>query len=455
MRRKTLKFIEGGRKIPKRQILYIGIAVAAVLLLGAAYLIYSHAYGNTRKITLESSPVTGIEKGDIASENNIVPGYLFSRTKKLMLENASDGVLIPSSYRIAGRLVTQPAEESGVYLLTDQALLLKAYVRAGERSAAIALKSQVNDRFLSSTSGLYCYAVYSDDYEGERTLDTIASNTCNIEWLDAYLEFYSVYGGSDDYDIIYRLSQALFDEEGNPVAESLTVARYVESAMVSEEEVSDEPDEEASLDTIYGSEAEEETEASVKTVEGVKLSDVKLRLIYNLEQNDIIAEGAYENALEIVKGALATENIPLYAYAYEYGTEGINYIYAADEAGTMSVTESLKTMRNLAEMGQLDSSVFALLSQEIINDGLVYDRYYLTTGNYGQADDGGAYADALELSYYMEDESLFALLCNIEGRRVASKSSSDALYMIFRQDESRYDFYAAENLGVYLATSSN
>ena len=58
------------------------------------------------------------------------------------------------------------------------------------------------------------------------------------------------------------------------------------------------------------------------------------------------------------------------------------------------------------------------------------------------------YANALEIAFDMDDRDLYRAVCNCVGARVATKSSSPAIYMIFREQDNRYVFYASDNLGV-------
>ena len=57
------------------------------------------------------------------------------------------------------------------------------------------------------------------------------------------------------------------------------------------------------------------------------------------------------------------------------------------------------------------------------------------------------------IAYFMGDRDLYGKLSDTLGKRVATKSTSPALYMIFREENDRYVFYARENLGTRLVTS--
>ena len=431
----------------RKQILIISICAAAALLVGGGYLFYAKVYGNAAKIKLYQTAVPKYEWQDIASDNNIVSDYLWSRTKKLMLED--NRILIPSSYKIAGRLVTQEAEVSEIYDLSDQALLLKCYVQAGDMVAATTLKKEVIKQF-KTYDGMY-FSTIGSDYDYKAISD-------NVAWLDAFLEYYAVYGTADDYEEIKELTGALFDENGELKPESLTVARYVDTMYVSTDDHDDEDPYDSSLEQVYGAFIGEEGEEDMviredpdAEVSGVKISDINLKLIYNLEQNDLIPKGSYDNALEIVKGSVAGAGVPYYAYAYERTANGINYIYSGTENAAISMTETIRTMKNLAEMNELDGDSYNELRNLIMNSGAIYMYYYLTTGNYSENVAYDAYVDAMQIAFLMDDADLYDKICNCIGMRVASKSTSPALYMVFREEDGRYVFYASENLGVRLA----
>ncbi|MBP5655871.1 MAG: hypothetical protein J6X33_10225 [Clostridiales bacterium] len=429
-----------------RQLIAAAVIGAVLVAGGAGYLIYSRFYGNIGNIKLIPTVTSDIDRKKVAADNNIITGYLFSRTKHLMLEEGPDKILIPSQYTIAGRLVTQPAENTLTYRLEDQALLLSAYVKNGERGKASELRNEINKRF-KAEDGSYYAAVYDDGYEGERTLEGKKTNTSQIAWLDAYLEFAASFGNNEDEKKIRTLAGILFDDKGQIRPETFTIEGYEGADAPG---LVDEGDGEEDKETANDG----NREYVVETVNGVKLSDVNLPLIKNLENNGYLPQGSYDKAAKIVQEAVLTDNIRLYALAYEQNGDEINYVYTTGSTGTVDVAESLKTEANLAAMGLLPASDISWISQEILNTGMIPQYYYVTSGNF--SDDQSCYDaayQALLLAYRTGDAPLYKMLTTIEGMRVATKSSSVALYMIYRQEESRFIFDAAENLGVYVACS--
>lgn len=444
------------KRFSTRQIVIASVIAVVLIAISAGYLYYASKYGNRVKISLYEPPYAEYtyDWQKAASDNNIVSNYLYSRTKRLMLQGASDGVLIPTWYKIEGRLVTQVAEESGVYDLSDQALLLKCYVEAGDRNSAITLKNEVISRFRTD-DGRYRALI------SEELTEDVFTNEAQIDWLDAFIEFYAVYGSSSDYDELRSLTEVLFDQDGYIKPESLSVARYVDTLYVSvdDDDGHEEDSEDASLEMIYGnlSGASDsgfiEEEQQETDLVAVKLSDIDLKLIYDLEANSLLPEGSYNNALALVKGGAAGAGYPFYAYAVSKGDNGWVYIYSGEETAAFDVGENTKTLRNLAEMGELGSQYLNELTSCIVNNGNLYSCYRITTGNYDGAADYDALTDAMEISLLTGSLDLYTDIANTIGIRVASRSSSPALYMIFREEDGRYVFYAHENLSVRLLTS--
>lgn len=459
MKRRTMKFIEkgSGTKVPFLARFTLKQKIIAVLLLifvlssVTAYLLYVRTFGNAERITLTPHDNPGYEWEQIAADNNIMSNYLWGRTKKLMLTNGGDDILIPTYYKIAGRLVSQPAESSLVYDLSDQAWMLDCYVYAGDAVAARNLKNRVVARFHSG-NGAYLSFTGSKVTAEQKEIKTTEDN---LAWLEAYLRYYCAYGTSRDFEEIKMLIAALFDETGALKPEHLDVARYVDSLYYSlDKPETAEQNGKTSLDEAYGvnkdggQETDEEQGTNLKQVVGVKLSNVRLPLIYDLEKNGLIAQGAYERALKLVKDAKDGDGVPFYAYAYEKTENGINYIYSGSRAGTVDVGESIVVMANLARMKELDDFSYNELKNHIINERRIFSSYYIVTGNYGGSEAYKQYSYALELAYDMDDRDLYRGICNSVGSRVATKSSSPAIYMIFREQDGRYVFYASDNLGV-------
>ena len=92
-----------------------GVIIVA-LALGATvfYLFYTGRLGGGKKLKITAPVHLGYEWTSITASNNIVSDYLYSRSKKLIVEKGGDGVLAATSYTIAGRLVSEEAVSSGI-----------------------------------------------------------------------------------------------------------------------------------------------------------------------------------------------------------------------------------------------------------------------------------------------------------------------------------------------------
>ena len=430
------------------------IVIALALGVTVFYLFYTGRFGGGSRLKITPPARVGYEWSHLAADNNIVSDYLFGRTKKLIVAKGGDGIFAATSYTIAGRLVTQEAEDSGIYGLSDQAMLLKCYVRAGDRNNAVALKEEVIKRY-KMPDGLYRAFVYKDG-----AVEEVTSTASMIDWLDAMMEYYVSYGSDVDYKEIRNLSRNLFDGEGRLNTEKISVAKYAESLYVSLKDPSifDE-DDEGSMEQLYGTVSGDfdsnfvENSDIEEEIEGVLLSNINLRLIRDLENNGLIAQGAYEKALTAVKNGFAGGGYSFYAYATSGAMDCGDYIYSGQSTGTIDIAQNIKTMKNLAEVGELDNASFSEFKGQTINSGRIYSEFVIMTGNYSGYEAFSSYTDGMMLAYYMGDTDLYDKLSETFGKRVATKSTSPALYMIFREENDRYVFYARENLGARLATS--
>jgi len=400
----------------KRNLTGVIAIVVAVVLAAGLYLGITKLRGRGGDINYTAETGADYELRSIASDNGIVSDYLWYRTKSLMLPG--DTPLIPSYVTIAGRLSYQGEEVSDECLISDQGLLLKAYVRLADRRSAQALKDEV----LSSY-----------------TFENLNNGDLS-SWLDAYLEYYSHYGTDSDKEEIVRLAAILFDEEGNMREETLSVAVYEQSGFVSTVEVQE--DAESTLE--QGTEAEGYTYTQVR---GIELKSVNLRMIRSLEENNLLPEGSFEKNLSLVKGGFISSSIPLYAYAYV----DESYVYAHDVAAAIDVQSSIVTMRHLSEVGEVDSDAYTWLKRQLINGAVLGDEFYIYTGATGGNEAVDIYPDIMHIAIECDDMDLYELSSTLEGSRVATYSSSPALYMIYREESERFTFYARENLDVLLA----
>jgi hypothetical protein len=449
MRFRVLSFFD------RRKLIWICVAVAAILVLGGLYLWYASTYGNAKKIVVPSNFGIEYEWQEIASNNGIVTDFLWARTRSVMVEDASDGVLIPSSYVVKGRLATQPSAESGMYNLRDQAMLLNIYVSQGDRSRASQLQERVLELFASGDSGLLVSTVYADTCEGDKELEGLVSVYDNMIWLESFVNYYSLYGTSQNFDWLQGYVGVLFDHEGMPIVEDLSVETYIENAYVgvTDDELSEVDSQSGSL-TNFSQEANQtqEQDEQMTAYVGVKISSIRLQLVDTLETNELLPEGSYDRLLQIVLDSRVSPELPLYAYAYTFLEDGsISYVYEANRAARISVSESVQTMYNLALVGQLPQESYAWLKTQLMNNASLSDTYSMISGMLEGDKATDVYDEILRIAYLNEDSSFFERVCSFVGYRVATLSSSEVLSMIFRSSNGRFICYASDNLGVFLA----
>lgn len=384
----------------KKKILVVSIIAFIALLLGGLYLWYMNVYGSASKINVEPAPRADYDYQVIASNHGIVSDYLWQRTRTLMTDNDANN-LIPEYQMIAGRLSYQEEERSENYRLEDQALLLRMYVRTGDRFSAVALKNSVYEYF---------------NFQEQ-------SNSALMAWLDSFVEYYSFYGSKDDYAKVEELRDLIFDLEGNVRPEELSVVAYMEL------ESNDDP--------------------TYTDISGIVISSINLRLIRTLENNGLLPSGSFQKNLEIVLGATISSELPLFAYAYTDGS----YVYSHNVPAAVDVLESVVTMRHLAEVNSLPDSSFSWLKNTIMNSGVIRADYFYSQGVTSGEEAADIYPDIMHIALCIGDADLYERAATLVGMRVATYNNSPALSMVFREIDGRFIFYARENIDICLAVA--
>lgn len=405
------------------------VLVFVLLILGGLYLWYADNYGNKKQVVLLSHKVIDYEWQSYAATYNITTDYIWSRTKSVLINE--DG-FVPSYYMIKGQLTEEEAEYSNSILLTDQALLLEVYVRNNDRISAIALKDKIVKEFSSDDSPLFVSDINSDT-------KTISVHD-NMVFLSSLLSYYSFCGSKSDYELIKELSASLFDSEGNILCTKLNYATLLSNEVQFD-------DGEVVSDTSMP----ENTSTVVNSFNGVELRAIKLKLIEDLERNGLVASGAYDKALAIVKGGLISGEIGLYAYGYCVNSDGTyDYIYEGNVSGSVDVAASIETLMNLTEVNEANTSAYTLIKRAIINSNSIGNMYRLTTGEFNGGVSLNSYLYLMKIAIAMDDEAFYESICRIVGGQVATYSSSPVLSMIFRNSGYRYITYAEDNLLIYL-----
>ncbi len=400
----------------KRALVIIGIIIGALVLLGL-YLLYLNVFVNKHRLDLVHKTVISSEYRTIAADSNIMPSYMWRRIQNILM----DGDYLMSDYMLEGRLANQDAVPSDRFELKDQSWLLLRYLASGDRGNSVKLVGKINEDFRNG-DGSYRACITKD---GEA--DESYTNSDEHTFLEAYIEYYSAYGNDEDLENIRALVSVVFDDTGLIKPELLK-------------------------STTFTNEVGEDEETY--EFRGVKLSDINLELIGNLERNGFIAEGSYDRYCSVVSGGVVSYDVPYYAYACVIDDSGeADYIYSGMEAATISVGDSVKTMVNLARVDLLSDSIYHQFKTNLINDGVIYSSYSLTTGLTGGSELQDSYVDALALAKFKDDTDLFRSIAKILSVRVATKTQSRALYLVFRSENNRYVFYSDENIRIYLVVN--
>ena len=347
-----------------------------------------------------------------------------------MLKNASNNTLIVDKITLPGKLIDQTQEESGNYSLGDQALLLKIYVKENDRIKAMSLASEIDKNF---------------DIQDESVKDKVA-------YLDAFLEYYSSYGSKSDADKLEEMVADLFNDDGTLKTSEITVSIYEGQAYVSSADV------QAALETgkamgeleAANFDMLSEDEVETRKVDGVLLSSVNLRLIRELETNGFLDEGSYDRNLSIVKGAMVSSEIPLYAFSYSVVDGNPDYVYSAGTSGTINVEESVETMLNLALVGELPDASYSWIKTTLFGTEVFSDTYFWTSDRTGGPESFSSYVKIAQIAVIYDDEDVFEKCGERIGEQVATLDSSPALSMIFRSEGGRNVVYAHDNLELYL-----
>ena len=439
MKRRTSDFIsrQNGEKVnffarftPKQYII-AGVVVVVLLVLGYLAVWYSGNYINKHDINVTNPAGVSLdyEWKDSASRHGVVGDYLISRTTSLLVDQRADDTLIVSSYMLPGRLATEEGKESGIYLLSDQALLLKTYLAQNNRFAAVNLVNEINSRFPCNGQGLH-----PDYISSNETTSITFGVSSNLDFLEAYIDYYALYGKKSDFDNISSLVESVFDENGLLIPHDITVGSYQDLPQVG----------------IAGEAVLEES--SLKTTfNGTLVSDVNLYLIKVLEDNDLLPEGSYDRNLDLVKGAKVSDEIPLYAYAYYINDGGETvYMYASGETSTLDVVSSVKTLMNLALAGENDAASVSFIKTEMINSSVLLDTYYYNSGHIEGLENRDVYAYLMAIAKATGDYDLYEATVSVIGNYVATRSASPALSMLFEVENGRNICYARDNLYAFL-----
>lgn len=411
--------------IDKKKLL-IGIGVvAALLLIAGLYLFYVRGFRDSKKLKLEPQAHFPYSWEESYGEDKIVKDYQWNATKELMLRQRNNQTLMVSYYTLPGKLQEEQGMESGVYLLEDQALLLKAYLIKEDAMSATALVTEINNYFDVSN----------------------ADTASKIAYLDSYLKYYSMYGNNKDLDLIKSMVDSTFDSNGLLKPETIDVNKYINKAYVGASDKEAALQEGGALSGIEaGSNDEDYFDTSVQ-YEGVMLSNIRLSLIRNLETNGFLPAGSYDRNLAIVLNGQLSSNPGLFANAYYIDGDEYIYIQIAPIPSQIDVFETLLTMRNLSEVGSLPSASNAWISSSLASaEGINHTYYKLIDESFVETRSNRVNYLILQIAVNTDNQDLFNRVMDKIDVYRATYKYSPALYMIYEVRDERNVCVAWDNL---------
>lgn len=437
MKRATRKFImkQNGEatgvfaifaNIDKKKLLFVGIGILVALILGGLYLWYMRDLRDSHNLNLTLKKEVPYSWSEDYGGNKINKDYLWGATKELLINQREDNTLIVSSYLLPGTLTEQTGEESGVYLLEDQALLLRNYLQNTDALKANALVAEINSRFDLNS----------------------ADTASKLTFLEVYLEYYSMYGKDSDLANIKSLVTSLFDDEGLLIPTPISVNSYINKAYVGAVDKEAALEEGGALSGAELSNNEDASGATATTYNGVLLSNIRLLMIKNLENNNLLPAGSYDKNLALVKGGMIDTGMGLYSNAYYLDNGTPVYFQTTSVPSQVDVYETILTMRNLSEVGELEASSIAWISASIAStEGINHTTYKLIDNKFSETSNNRVFYFVLQISINIDNEDLFIKTMDKLDLYRATYQNSPALHMIFEAESNgRNACYAWENL---------
>ncbi|MBR5974496.1 MAG: hypothetical protein IK020_04845 [Clostridiales bacterium] len=461
----SLTSVKYSNKKVMRIVRIAAVCVAAAALLG--FLIY---YLLTSGIFYKKTDTDGksyelTEKMQTAvKESDLQQGYMFSRTVKLLMEDRGMDPWVLSWYVIPGTTRSVPAMESAYVDTMDQVLLLASYIKEGKKSKAESLIKAIDASLTNENGMLVAFAEADKLITGGRTkeerselyedpvylqvAEAPVSMAATTEYLGVLMDYYDKWGKAETLDRIRDLSAKVM-ESGYEVyyraADQLAMPTPIpvtEKSLVTP--VPEETSEQDDIVVDTKEEGGEKEEAKLVSLSGIELASMDLDAMRRASVLLPKYQEKYENIVSIVRDGKISETLPLYAWIY---TDN-GYMYYTGSDGNVDLVASLYVMVHLAEIGQLDADAYAWVSEQIYNNGFLYESYNIMSGLAGSdVEASEAYPLVLYLAKIKGDDDLFAATYSAMTRNYATLSTSPALYTFFRNVEnSRIAVCARENL---------
>ncbi|MBP5493385.1 MAG: hypothetical protein J6Y08_11135 [Clostridiales bacterium] len=425
----------------------VALIVTAVILIRNSSLFYKKK--DTGAIVFKMTEAMS----DTLKEGEFQKGYMFTRTEKNLMEDRGTSPWLLSWYVLPGTTRSVPALESSYVDTYNQVLLLDSYILEGKKSKADKLIKAIDSQLTRDDGYLAEFARISDlvpdrgdvtifdgcDRNEEPTYllmeDAPASLAATSLYLRVLMDYYDKWGDAALLTRIEEMAEFVFATDtmtGYKAADQL--AKPTPIPVSEDMPITPEPDPE-----------EDPGKEKLISLDGLELSSMDLEALYRASVLFPEYEEKYQEWVKIVKEGKISETLPLYAWMYTGNGE---YMYYAGSAGTVDLLPSLYTMVQLARLGELDNDSYAWVQQQMINSEFLYTAYDLLSGTPASSVEAvEAYPLVMELAIIKGDENLFRITHAAIMRQYATLSTSQALYMVFRNmEEGRYAVYARENL---------
>ena len=330
--------------------------------------------------------------------------------------------------------------------------MLRYYINKGKKDSAEALADAIEKNFTDENGYLVPARKAAEltslpapqpafpgntEYE-ELPAVTSYSMEATVEYIRALLESYQKWGTASDWTRIEKLAALLYTDEGG-FAQDLTVDLSGTTPVPTG----------ANQDIVSTVEGQVAAGGSFETL---TLSSLDLEVFRMLSSADSKYQPLYDRAVEILSGAMISEDLPLFAVGYTQSAGGDGYVYFSGKDKQADLVSSLKITLHLAEEGKAPQSTLLWIKEQLYNQGMLYQSYDLISGQASTTEESiESYGILLQIARAVGDSDLYSKALDRLEYHLATSTTSKAKSTIFRQlDSTRIVVYAKDNLEALL-----
>jgi len=432
-----------------KKIYLILAAVAVVIAAGVILLLFLNGYFYQRRDVQLRKPPVSADFLDAASTSQIIPSDMLSKTVSLLAGQTKTSPFVVNWYAIPGSIANIPALQSGYLMASDQILLMRDYIKYGNKDKAAQMIKAIDRTFTDANGYLVPFIKVSDlaslsqpqpRFGGNEAFDELPSETgvsmeATTEYLRAQLEYYDKWGQPSDWKRIEKTAGLLYYKD----------AVFPEDMIITEALPSGAPIQ--NNKDIISVIPDEVPKAGSFTA--LALPALDLEVFRMLGAVDSKYQPLYDKALSLLSGAAISESLPLYSIGYAQSTSG--YINFTGADARVDLIPSLKVILHLAEEGKAPSSSLLWIKEQIINEKTLYSAYDILSGTPTATEQMDAYGIVLQIARATDDADLYQQTLICLQRHLATSITSDAKDTIFRKpDDARIVVYAKDNLEALL-----